>query len=127
TLANGAASGLVTYSASSGPLPLPETFAGYEQVLPGAADRILTMAEQAQVAEISHDRTVTRAYAAAYLMTACVPIGMILLAAVCAVTGLTAGAWVAGILGAIGIVPQVAITIHDSFNRSKDRTGNHRS
>jgi uncharacterized membrane protein len=31
-----------------GPLPRPETFAAYDQVLPGAADRILTMAERAQ-------------------------------------------------------------------------------
>lgn len=29
-----------------GPLPPPEQFAGYEQVLPGAADRILGMAEK---------------------------------------------------------------------------------
>ena len=32
----------------SGPLPSPETLAGYEQVLPGAAERILHMAEQQQ-------------------------------------------------------------------------------
>jgi uncharacterized membrane protein len=29
-----------------GPLPAPESFAAYERVLPGAADRILKMAEQ---------------------------------------------------------------------------------
>lgn len=32
----------------SGPLPLPSDFEGYERVVPGAADRILTMAETQQ-------------------------------------------------------------------------------
>lgn len=31
-----------------GPLPHPEILAGYDQVLPGAADRIITMAEKNQ-------------------------------------------------------------------------------
>ena len=30
----------------SGPIPPPETLEGYERLLPGAAERILTMAEQ---------------------------------------------------------------------------------
>ncbi len=32
----------------SGPLPPPETFRGYEDVSPGAADRIISMAEREQ-------------------------------------------------------------------------------
>ncbi|MBL4597036.1 MAG: DUF2335 domain-containing protein [Robiginitomaculum sp.] len=32
----------------SGPLPPPESIAGYEKVLPGSADRIITMAEKSQ-------------------------------------------------------------------------------
>lgn len=36
----------ITYSRSA-PLPTVEEYAGYERVLPGAADRILTMAEKA--------------------------------------------------------------------------------
>ena len=31
---------------SSGPLPAPDTFRQYEEVLPGAADRVLAMAER---------------------------------------------------------------------------------
>jgi uncharacterized membrane protein len=34
---------------SGGPLPHPDIIAGYENVLPGAADRIMRMAEQEQV------------------------------------------------------------------------------
>ncbi len=33
------------FSSSSGPLPQPDTLSGYEAVVPGAADRIITMAE----------------------------------------------------------------------------------
>lgn len=32
----------------TGPLPHPDSFAGYENTLPGAADRILSMAEKEQ-------------------------------------------------------------------------------
>jgi len=45
-------SGVVVTHASvqiSGPLPPPEAFRGYEDVVPGAADRILKMAEGEQV------------------------------------------------------------------------------
>jgi len=35
-------------TAHSGPLPAPETLEGYEEILPGAAERILRMAEKQQ-------------------------------------------------------------------------------
>lgn len=41
----------------SGPLPAPETLAGYEHILPGAAERILQMAEREQNARITLDQT----------------------------------------------------------------------
>ena len=37
-----------SYQAYRGPLPSPADFSGFEQVLPGAANRILRMAEQRQ-------------------------------------------------------------------------------
>lgn len=42
-----------------GPLPPPAEFAAYEQAQPGAADRILAMAERDQAAYI-HDQRLTR-------------------------------------------------------------------
>lgn len=39
----------------SGPLPAPQTLAGYESVLPGSAERILVMAEKNQDARIKLD------------------------------------------------------------------------
>lgn len=44
---------LVRHEFSSGPLPTPETLRGYEDLLPGAAERIIRMAEQEQ--KNSHD------------------------------------------------------------------------
>lgn len=43
----------------SGPLPPPQMIAAYEDVLPGSAERILSMAEQAQ--KQRHDREVREA------------------------------------------------------------------
>lgn len=43
--------------AHQGPLPMASEFAAYEHVLPGAADRIIAMAEEALKAEISNSRT----------------------------------------------------------------------
>lgn len=41
----------------SGPLPTPEDFGKYNQILPGAADRILKMAEkQQQILSDDHDK-----------------------------------------------------------------------
>lgn len=43
-------------TAHSGPLPAVEDFAGYERVVPGAGDRILTMAERQQDGRLEHNR-----------------------------------------------------------------------
>lgn len=44
-------------TAMSGPLPPSHEFASYEKTLPGAADRILRMAEEAQKADSRPTRT----------------------------------------------------------------------
>lgn len=49
---------------TSGPLPPASEFARYEQVLPGAADRILAMAEQSLQAEIDGQKDTRKIYAA---------------------------------------------------------------
>lgn len=43
--------------AHSGPLPSPDVLAGYDRLLPGAAERILQMAEREQNARITLDQT----------------------------------------------------------------------
>lgn len=49
-------------TAMSGPLPPSHEFAAYEKTLPGAADRILRMAEEAQKADIKADQDMRDAY-----------------------------------------------------------------
>ena len=44
----------------SGPLPLPSHFEHYERILPGAADRIVTMGEAEQVARQEHEASNTK-------------------------------------------------------------------
>lgn len=40
-----------------GPLPPPAALESFERVIPGSADRILTMAEKEQGARIAHEKT----------------------------------------------------------------------
>ena len=56
-----------SYQAYRGPLPSPADFSGFEQVLPGAANRILRMAEQRQRAEIENQQVIARAEARAFV------------------------------------------------------------
>ena len=52
----------------SGPLPAPLDFAGYNEVLPGAAERILAMAEQEQRNRHANEsRLVTAAVVSTYI------------------------------------------------------------
>ena len=52
----------------SGPLPTPQDFAGYNQILPGAAERILRMAEIEQAhRHEQEERIVTAAIRAGYI------------------------------------------------------------
>jgi len=45
----------VTAQWETGPLPSPEMLREYEAVMPGAADRLFTMAEKSQQADIDYD------------------------------------------------------------------------
>lgn len=58
---------IVERQAYQGPLPHPQDFAGFEEVLPGAADRILSMAEKRQQAEIDQRIMTSRAEARAFV------------------------------------------------------------
>lgn len=97
--------------AHEGPLPLPELFRGYEDVLPGAADRILTMAERAQQASVDARLIPVRAEATTLKMATFgvtfLPWFLIGLAALLLVTGHEVGAIVAGLAGLVGGGPQV--------------------
>lgn len=85
-------------SSHSGPLPPAREFAGYESVLPGAAERILRMAEREQDRRIEADRaaddrdhTLVQAQAKlalrAQLITAVVVLGFVAIVAIAVVKG----------------------------------------
>jgi uncharacterized membrane protein len=45
--------GQTTFALTTGPIPPPEQLAAYDQIVPGAANRILTMAEHEQNGRLS--------------------------------------------------------------------------
>lgn len=99
----------------SGPLPDPGELAGFENVLPGAADRIVTMAQQAQAATIALNTRMADAEAsslkfAAYA-TASLPYALGVLGIAFAYFGQDVGATVAGIAAAVGLGPQLISAI----------------
>ena len=62
------------YAAFSGPLPPPSLLKGYEEVCPGSADRIITMAEKQQQHRHSMEKW---GLAASFLLTFTLVIGSI--------------------------------------------------
>lgn len=50
----------LSHSAFSGPLPPPEILKEYQKILPGAADRIITMAERQMAHRHTLERSVTQ-------------------------------------------------------------------
>ena len=100
----------------SGPLPDPNTFREYDLIVPGAAERILNMAE----ADATHTRDMEkRAMSAdhregmlARVCAGVIPLTGIAAAAVIALYG--GSAWVAGILGGGALsAPLIAAILRD--------------
>ena len=96
---------VVERQAYQGPLPHPQDFAGFEEVLPGAADRILSMAEKRQQAEIDQRIMTSRAEARAFVGAAWAvsffPWALTLLTAGLLAAGQTIPATAAGIAAAL--------------------------
>ncbi len=94
------------FALRSAPLPRWEEYDGYETVLPGSADRILTMAEKAQQARIDVDVVPIRAEATALVIATVgvtfMPWLVVAAAIVFALNGMDVAAWIAGAIGALG-------------------------
>lgn len=58
-------------TAFQGPLPSPEILAGFESVLPGAAERIMKMAEKEQDARHSYERKITNSSIVSMILGVC--------------------------------------------------------
>lgn len=92
-------------------MPHHSEFHGYEAVLPGAADRIVTMAEKAQQARIDVDvipiKAEARALIVATIGVTFLPWLLILSAVALALSGRETAAWVAGAVGLLGSGAQI--------------------
>ena len=97
--------------AYSGPLPTPNDFDAFERALPGAADRILTMAENRQTAEIENPRIMTRAEAQAFLGSAWavsfLPWGLLVATAILAIAGQSVAAVLSALAAGATAGPQI--------------------
>lgn len=108
----------IAIAARSGPLPSVEEYAGYERVLPGAADRILAMAEKSLDIEISDRKAATAMEAADHkaenlsmLITSVafsfLPWMAFGAAIVCAAFGNNVGTFIGSIVGVFSAGPQL--------------------
>ena len=108
----------IAIAARSGPLPSVEEYAGYERVLPGAADRILAMAEKSLDVEISDRKAATAMEAADHkaenlsmLITSVafsfLPWMAFGAAIVCAAFGNNVGTFIGSIVGVFSAGPQL--------------------
>ena len=97
--------------AYSGPLPTPNDFGAFERTQPGAADRILTMAENRQAAEIENQRLTTRAEARAFLgsawAVAFLPWGLLVATVILGIYGQPVAATLTGVATAVSAGPQI--------------------
>ncbi len=87
-----------------GPLPPPEVFDGYEQTLPGAADRILTLTEKQEDHRIAWEAKAQKEVSRGQIFGFVVAVLMIIGAVVCAALD---QAWIGTALvgtSALGIV-----------------------
>jgi len=100
--------GQTTVALTTGPIPPPEQLRAYEQIVPGAANRILTMAEQEQKVRLSILSAQVRQSARGQWMA--FALALCFLAASIWVT-LAGWPWVGGILGGTTVVGVVTIFI----------------
>ena len=99
----------VTAASYTAPIPPPEMFRGYEDVLPGSADRILKMAEIEQQRRLEDERTALHArirdVRRAHWISLATSLGFITGSVLVSVYG---NPYVAGVLGGTGLVAGIA-------------------
>lgn len=110
------------HSSFSGPLPPPDVLKRYNEVVPGAAERIITMAE----AQAKHRQELERAevfggnrranlgqYFGFTIGIAGLVVALIL--------GIRGNAWVAGLIGVLDLGGLVSIFVYGSRSRRSER------
>ena len=113
---------LTELRASSGPLPPPEVLAGYDRIVPGAAERIISMAEnqarhRQQIEKIAIESDSKDARLGLYFG---LTIGLV--AVIGGVTCIMSGHEVGGtIVGGTGLTGLVGVFVYGSTQRRKER------
>jgi uncharacterized membrane protein len=110
----------------SGPIPPPAMLAGYEKVLPGAADRMLRMTENEQNFRHETKRSEIGNENARARMGQCYAFGIaVLFLIVSAALIYTGHDWAGGILGTVDLVALATVFVtgkYFSAREEKDRT-----
>lgn len=91
----------------SAPLPHPQEFYQYEQVLPGAADRIVKMAEDSLASTTYAQRAEARSFTAVSLSAASLPFALLLVSVVSMWLGHEATSIITAIPAAAALSPQI--------------------
>ena len=100
------------YKSFNGPLPAPEDFQQYEQVLPGAADRILSMAEkqlshrtdlEKEIVAKNFRQSSTGQYIGASLALLCIAVAFWL--------GMNGHDWLAGIIASTTVIGIITVFV----------------
>ena len=92
---------LASRSSYSGPIPSAQEFAGYESVVPGAADRILKMAETEQNVRKRDNRHMLNNETLKIIGSIVISGGLIVAGVYCGVIGQP---WLGGVLGTSGVI-----------------------
>lgn len=105
----------------SGPLPPPELLAQYNQVLPGAAERIFAMAEAQQSHRHSMEKTIVAANIAAQKLGALLGFFLVLIVASCGVYLIASGKPVGGLAAIVTALSSlVAVFIYGKLEQRRD-------
>lgn len=106
----------------SGRVPPPQMMADYERVLPGMTERILTMAEKSQQAEIDSANDVNRRTDRYQLLSLGAGfIGLVIILAFAYVMATTGHDWVAGGALGIGVSGIIATLVNAPFASKRGR------
>lgn len=110
-------------SSFAGPLPPPSLFKGYEQVLPGAADRILSMAEKEQASRHTSNTEMLNTYKGERKRGQYMGCSLVVLLALCGLfLGYLGHDWLSGVIftGALISVPIIFVLNKEPKNDNKE-------
>lgn len=112
---------LVAASYFEGPLPPPEVFAKYESICPGAADRILRMAERQAEHRQELEKKIVKANSRDGLLGVIFALIIVIFALICGtIVSINGLPWAGSFIGAAGLSSVVGAFIYGTRNQNKN-------